>query len=59
MAYVDTNNLPEALKLISAYNLGEVVGSGVSGFCTYPLVKFNMNELKKHDVSTFFESEVV
>ena len=58
MAYVDTNNFPDALNLISAYNLGEVVGCGHSGFCTYPLVKFNLDEVKKHDADTYFQKVV-
>lgn len=47
-SYVDTNNLPEALDFIREYNLGEVIGSRVSGFCIYPLVRFNLDEVKKY-----------
>lgn len=48
MAYVDTNNLRTAFDFIIKYNLGELVGFRQSGFCTYPLVKFNMDEVKKY-----------
>ena len=42
MAYVDTNNLPNAEEFIRENNLGEPVGHlRQSGFCTYPLYKFN------------------
>ena len=41
-AYVDTNNCPWAVDFIDDNNLGEFVGAyGQSGFCTYPLYKFN------------------
>lgn len=49
-ACVDTNNLPNALKFIKKYNLGEIVGNAHSGFCDYPIVEFNMNEVKKHEL---------
>ena len=48
MAYVDTNNLRTGFDFILKYNLGELVGFGQSGFCTYPLVKFNLQEVKKY-----------
>lgn len=48
-AYIDTNNFPAAEELIEKYDLGKFTGRyGYSGFCTYPLYKFNMLELKKH-----------
>lgn len=47
-AFVDTNNNPGIMEVIEKYKLGELKGSGVSGFCCYPLVKFNMAELRKH-----------
>lgn len=51
-AYVDTNNCPWALNFISENNLGEDTGfARSSGYCIYPLVAFNMDELKKHSIS--------
>ena len=45
-AFVDTNNLPEAINFIKDNNLGiEVdIPPVVSGFCRYPLYKFNIND---------------
>lgn len=48
-AFVDTNNCPWAEELIKEYNLGKPTGmSARSGYCTYPLYKFNFDELEKH-----------
>ncbi len=48
-AFVDTNNCPWAEELIKEYNLGEPTGmSARSGYCTYPLYKFDLDELEKH-----------
>ena len=41
MAYVDTNNVPEAEEFIRKYNLGVHQGELLfSGYCCYPLYKF-------------------
>ena len=48
LAFIDTNNLRTAFDFILKYNLGELVGFGQSGFCTYPLIKFNLDEVKKY-----------
>lgn len=41
MAYVDTNNLPNAEEFIEKYHLGEFQDKfKMSGFCCYPLYKF-------------------
>ena len=41
LAYVDTNNMPNAEQFIMENNLGEPTGDlGFSGFCCYPLYKF-------------------
>ena len=41
-AYVDTNNCPWAESFIEENKLGEDTGKlGFSGFCCYPLYKFN------------------
>lgn len=46
MAYVDTNNLPEIEDFIVKNGLGESTGeTRTSGYCTYPLYKFNLEEL--------------
>ena len=48
-SYIDENNCPWAADFIKAYNLGEHTGKWVqSGYCTYPLYRFNMDELKKY-----------
>ena len=47
-SYVDTNNIPTVLDFIEEYKLGEVIGFKGSGYCTYPLVKFNMDEVNKY-----------
>lgn len=45
-AFVDTNNCPWAEEFIISNGLGEPLGLvGHSGFCTYPLYKFNMDKL--------------
>lgn len=41
-AYLDTNNCPWVVDFVEGNNLGEFAGTyGVSGFCVYPLFKFN------------------
>ena len=49
-AFVDINNLgPTILEWISVNKLGTPTGKyGKSGFCVYPEVKFNMDEVRKH-----------
>ena len=48
-AYLDTNNLPEAVDFVKEYGLGELTGDfRRSGWCVYPKVKFNMDELEKY-----------
>lgn len=48
-AYVDTNNLPEAEQLIKAAGIGEPTGTyQTSGFCTYPLYRFNKEKLEEY-----------
>ena len=48
-AYVDTNNCPWAEDFIEEYKLGEDTGKiGFSGFCTYPLYKFNIDAINKY-----------
>lgn len=49
-AFVDTNNLGEYIvHWIIENNLGQITGYfGTSGFCYYPEIRFNMDEIKKH-----------
>ena len=48
-AYVDVNNLPEAMAFIREYGLGYDTGvNRQSGFSIYPLVAFDMDEVRKH-----------
>ena len=49
---VDTNNCPWAIDLIEEYKLGEPTGKIIqSGFCTYPVYQFDINELKKYEIT--------
>ena len=49
-AFVDINNLSdEIVDWLIANNLGEMTGRiGFSGFCAYPEIAFNLDEIKKH-----------
>ena len=48
-AYVDTNNFPAAMSLISEYRLGRLTGNiEASGYCNYPEYEFNLAEIEKH-----------
>lgn len=48
-SFVDTNNNPGILSFIKEYNLGiETGGVSYCGFCAYPLIKFNMDEINKY-----------
>ena len=45
-AFVDMNNLPEAMEFISEYELGKATGAEAwSGYCRYPLVEFDMEQV--------------
>ena len=45
-AYVDVNNCPWAESFIAQYGLGEHTGKfGWSGYCIYPLYRFNTEKL--------------
>lgn len=47
-AFVDTNNCPWAEQFITENGLGSPLGYvGHSGFCSYPLYHFNLDELQK------------
>lgn len=48
-SYVDINNFSKALDFIRTYKLGKETGKcKVSGYCRYPSVIFNIEELKKY-----------
>lgn len=48
-SFVDTNNNPGILSFIKEYNLGtETGGISYSGYCGYPLIKFNIDEINKY-----------
>jgi len=49
-AFVDYNNMGEDIvDWIQENNLGTYTGRiGFSGFCAYPEVKFDLEEIKKH-----------
>ena len=48
--YVDTNNCPWALDFIESNGLGVSTGiTGFSGFCEYPLVRFNIDKIKRRN----------
>jgi len=45
--YVDTNNMPELVKLIEENGIGEATGlTRHSGFCEYPLYLFHADRLR-------------
>lgn len=47
-AFLDTNNCPWAERFVKLNELGEDTGlSGASGYCTYPLYKFDMQKLRE------------
>ena len=50
MAYVDTNNNSWAEKFIEENGLGVKTGAmGFSGFCAYPLYKFDIDKIASYD----------
>lgn len=49
-SYVDTNNCPWAMDFIKEYQLGKESGHvRRNGYCTYPAVAFDLEQLKKHE----------
>ena len=50
-AFVDVNNNADIVKWIIDNNLGTLTGKAfTSGYCTYPEVRFNMDEVRKYTV---------
>ena len=48
LAFVDTNNNPNILEFIKENALGEFTGRyGRSGYCTYPLYRFDLDKLEQ------------
>lgn len=48
-SFVDVNNNPYALDFIYEYGLGRVTGKfEPSGYCLYPSVVFDMEQVKKY-----------
>lgn len=46
-AYLDTNNIPGVEEFITENKLGEFTGTRKqSGYCTYPLYRFDMAKIK-------------
>jgi len=46
-SYIDENNCPWAMDFIETYNLGWATGNvGFSGYCMYPVVEWNLEELE-------------
>lgn len=46
-AYIDTNNCPWATEFLKSNGIAKPMGKiGHSGFCAYPLYKFNMEMFK-------------
>lgn len=46
--YLDTNNLSNVEKFVVAHKLGEFTGfTGRSGYCEYPLYRFNAEKLRE------------
>ena len=51
-AYIDTNNCPWAVDFIEQEGLGKRTGrTGKSGYCTYPVVKFDMEKVREKEVA--------
>ena len=48
-SYIDTNNCPWAVRLLDSLNIARLTGSvKQNGFCVYPTMLFDMEELKKY-----------
>lgn len=55
-AYIDTNNNPGVLDLLLKAGLIELTGiEERSGFCTYPLVKLNLEKIKEYQIPSLEE----
>lgn len=58
-AYIDTNNNPGVLELLISKKIAYPTGiEERSGFCTYPLVRLDLEEIKKYLKPIVVECEV-
>ncbi len=46
--YINTNDFPQLEDIINEYSLGYLMGSGSSGWCTYPLYYFDTRKIDKY-----------
>ncbi len=46
--YLDSNDMPDIEQFLIKNKLGTNMGSGKSGFCSYPLFWFDMKEVEKY-----------
>ena len=47
LAFLDTNNCPWAEDFVEKYGIAENTGkTAKSGFCTYPLYRFNLSKME-------------
>lgn len=59
-AYLDLNNVPEALAFCERYGLCKNTGIfGASGYCRYPLVSFDCFRLKAWSINGYPERRKV
>jgi hypothetical protein len=50
LAFVDTNNCPWAKEFLEENHIAKYTGNtGISGFCDYPLYKFNKDVIYEND----------
>ncbi|OUM63119.1 hypothetical protein PIROE2DRAFT_10431 [Piromyces sp. E2] len=55
LACIDTNNHPFLEDIIKEYDLGEPIGISIpSGFCRYPVYRFNLTQIEKHKTNIKF-----
>lgn len=48
LAFLDTNNCPDAAHFVERYELGSFTGHvEASGFCVYPLYEFDVEKLRR------------
>lgn len=46
--YINTNDFPQLEDIINEYSLGYLMGSGSSGWCTFPLYYFDTRKIDKY-----------
>lgn len=56
LAAIDTNNNPDITKFLESNNLAKFTGKvAISGYCTYPIYKFDENALREASPESFEE----